>query len=175
MDWKKQLAMVIREAGKDGMSHELRSLSRSVTPTAGFPEANREVEIMAQVEAEVEVQLEAHLETGGVWTRIDVRWNMVFVWQAPIMLMSYSVLFFLLGLSIFVLTPLYDGRDFDGDARVSAMTIVNICVGLSRNGANNYCFDNKAAIFYIVLVVVGGATFVWCSFWSYRFVDLDGE
>lgn len=41
------------------------------------------------------------------------------------MLMAYSVLFFLLGLSIYVLTPLYDGREFDGEARASPIVHIN--------------------------------------------------
>lgn len=107
MDWKKQLAMVIHEKGKPDASHRLRSLSRPVTPMTGIPGANRELPTMARVETE------------EPRTQVKVRWNMVFTWQAPIMLMSYSVVFFLLGLTIFVITPLYDGRNFDGESRVS--------------------------------------------------------
>ena len=106
MDWRKQLDMVIRASGKDGAIMILPDRSRVASPT-GASAVNRELPPAMQVETyESEVQ-------------ISVRWNMVFTWQAPIMLMSYSVAFFLSGLTIFVLTPLYDGRAFDGESRVS--------------------------------------------------------
>lgn len=101
--------MVMHEKGEhaSNVSHRLRSLSRPVAPTMGIPGANREFPTTARVETE------------ELRSQVKVRWNMVFTWQAPIMLMSYSVVFFLLGLTIFVITPLYDGRNFDGESRVS--------------------------------------------------------
>ncbi|KAK1763960.1 hypothetical protein QBC33DRAFT_548426 [Phialemonium atrogriseum] len=81
--------------------------------------------------------------------KVDIRWNMVFTWQAPMMLMAYSVIGFFMGLIIYVCTPLYDGTEFDG--------------------------GSKAAIVFLVCLAFGGAVFVWCSFWAYKFVDLDGE
>lgn len=56
--------------------------------------------------------------TGAPPVRAEVRWNMVFTWQAPMMLLSYSLIGFLMGLTICVLTPLYDGRDFDDACKV---------------------------------------------------------
>ncbi|KAL1872364.1 hypothetical protein Daus18300_004334 [Diaporthe australafricana] len=50
--------------------------------------------------------------------RAQVRWNMVFTWQAPMMLLSYSLIAFVMGLTICVLTPLYDGRDYDDSCKV---------------------------------------------------------
>lgn len=50
--------------------------------------------------------------------RAEVRWNMVFTWQAPMMLLSYSLIGFIMGLTICVLTPLYDGRDYDDACKV---------------------------------------------------------
>ncbi|KAL8370124.1 hypothetical protein RB595_000482 [Gaeumannomyces hyphopodioides] len=78
---------------------------------------------------------------------VDIRWNMVFAWQAPMMLMAYSVVAFLIGLAIHVTRPLYDGREFSG--------------------------DSKAPIMFLVLSAVSLFVFVWCSFWVYKFVDLD--
>lgn len=49
---------------------------------------------------------------------VDLRWNMIFTWQAPMMLMAYSVIGFLMGLIVYVCTPLYDGTDFDGRSKV---------------------------------------------------------
>lgn len=120
MSWKKQLAMVLHETGKDRVNHGLPTPSRPGIPTGD----SRELPGLTQFETE---------ETR---TEVEVRWNMVFTWQAPMMLMSYSVLFFISGLSIFVLTPLYDGRKFDGEGRVSVLIHSNLCAKLSSNDAN---------------------------------------
>lgn len=39
--------------------------------------------------------------------KANIRWNMVFVWQAPMMLLACSVLTFIIGLCIYIATPLY--------------------------------------------------------------------
>ncbi|KAF2973368.1 hypothetical protein GQX73_g230 [Xylaria multiplex] len=79
--------------------------------------------------------------------RAIIRWNMVFTWQAPMMLLAYSVIAFLMGVTIYITTPLYTDD-------------------LSLGG-------KSAAIFYLVGLFIGGAVFVWCSFWAHRFVNLD--
>lgn len=76
---------------------------------------------------------------------VYIRWNMVFTWQAPMMLLAYSVIAFLVGLTVYVCDPLYDE---------------------SLGG-------REAAIFYLASLGVGGSCFMWCSFWAYKFVDLD--
>ncbi|KAK0713704.1 hypothetical protein B0T26DRAFT_650859, partial [Lasiosphaeria miniovina] len=81
--------------------------------------------------------------------RVRLRWKMVFTWQAPMMLMAYSVVGFIMGFVIYVCTPLYDGRDFDD--------------------------DSKAAILVLAFTAIAGAVFVICSHWTYSFVDLDGD
>ncbi|KAK3315431.1 hypothetical protein B0H66DRAFT_565355 [Apodospora peruviana] len=91
----------------------------------------------------------SHQGTGPV--KVDIRWNMIFTWQAPIMLLGYSIIGFFMGLVIFVCTPLYDGHD-----------------GPYLNS------PGKGAIFFIVWSAVSGVVFIWCSFWAYRFVSLDG-
>ncbi|KAI3342134.1 hypothetical protein F4824DRAFT_191594 [Ustulina deusta] len=79
--------------------------------------------------------------------RASIRWNMVFTWQAPMMLLAYSVIAFLMGVTIYITTPLYtDDTSLGG---------------------------KSAAIFYLVGLFTGGAVFVWCSYWAYKFVDLD--
>lgn len=55
--------------------------------------------------------------------RAEVRWNMVFTWQAPMMLLSYSLIGFIMGLTICVLTPLYDGRDYDDACKVFMLLV----------------------------------------------------
>lgn len=124
MGWKKQLAMALHEKGKDDINRSLPTMPRLAAPRQSS-EVNHELPAIAQIETE---EQEPRIE-------VDVRWNMVFTWQAPMMLMSYSVLFFLAGLSIFVLTPLYDGRAFDGDARVSTMKRFTFRVIPSQNDA----------------------------------------
>ncbi|KAK4224828.1 hypothetical protein QBC38DRAFT_370112, partial [Podospora fimiseda] len=75
---------------------------------------------------------------------VEVRWNMIFTWQAPMMLMAYSITAFIIGLTVYITTPLYDG-------------------------------GRQAAIVYLVACGLAGLVFVWCSFWAYKFVDLQGR
>ncbi|ORY14674.1 hypothetical protein BCR34DRAFT_560042 [Clohesyomyces aquaticus] len=75
------------------------------------------------------------------------RRKMVFTWQCPMMFMAYSVISFLFGLTILVCTPL-----------------------IRRQEWNSGC---NIAIMYLVIFGAGGATYVYCSFWIYRYVDLD--
>ncbi|KAI0443749.1 hypothetical protein F4803DRAFT_514068 [Xylaria telfairii] len=78
--------------------------------------------------------------------RAIIRWNMVFTWQAPMMLLAYSVIAFLMGTTVYIITPLYsDDTSLGG---------------------------KSAAIFYLAGLFTGGAVFVWCSYWAYIFVDL---
>lgn len=52
-----------------------------------------------------------HREIGPEPIRVTIRWNMVFTWQAPMMLVAYSVAAFFIGLVIYVSAPLYDGHE----------------------------------------------------------------
>ena len=47
------------------------------------------------------------------------RWKMVFIWQCPTMFLSYSVCFFLAGLSLFVCTPLIRRDKWNTGSNVS--------------------------------------------------------
>ncbi|KAF6798816.1 hypothetical protein CSOJ01_12613 [Colletotrichum sojae] len=84
-------------------------------------------------------------EKGGWFPKemplVEIRWNMIFTWQAPMMLMAYSALCFLGGLTVYVCTPLYDGQGW-GDA-------------------------GKAAVFYLASFFFCGITFMWCAYWAY--------
>lgn len=55
-------------------------------------------------------------ESVGEW---KPRWKMVFIWQCPSMFLSYSVCFFLVGLTLFVCTPLIRGDKWDTASNVS--------------------------------------------------------
>lgn len=52
----------------------------------------------------------------GIWRP---RWKMVFTWQCPTMFLSYSVCFFLAGLTVFVCTPLIRGNPWGTGSNVS--------------------------------------------------------
>ncbi|KAK4162952.1 hypothetical protein QBC43DRAFT_320748 [Cladorrhinum sp. PSN259] len=82
---------------------------------------------------------------------VQVRWNMIFTWQAPMMLLSYSIIAFIVGLTVYICTPLYDNLGQTWDEL------------------------SKAAVVYLVACGLAGIVFVWCSFWAYKFVDLQGQ
>ena len=48
------------------------------------------------------------------------RWKMVFVWQCPMMFLSYSISAFLLGLTLFVCTPLIRNDSWNTSSNVSS-------------------------------------------------------
>ncbi|KAF2450957.1 hypothetical protein P171DRAFT_427223 [Karstenula rhodostoma CBS 690.94] len=82
-----------------------------------------------------------------------LRRKMMFTWQGPLMFMSYSVCTFLGGLTVLVCTPLI--RYKKGDRWISG---------------------HNVAVVYLVVLVLAGALFVFCSFWIYHYVSagLDG-
>ncbi|KAI1362682.1 hypothetical protein F5Y08DRAFT_311440 [Xylaria arbuscula] len=49
----------------------------------------------------------------------SIRWNMVFTWQAPMMLLAYSVIAFLIGVTVYITTPLYTDDTSLGGKSVS--------------------------------------------------------
>lgn len=61
------------------------------------------------------VQAKLRTLVGGVW-RPDRA--LLFVWQAPLMALSYSILLFFGGLMSFVASPLAQKGVWDGDAKV---------------------------------------------------------
>ena len=62
------------------------------------------------------------------------RWKMVFTWQCPTMFMSYSVCLFLLGLTIYVCTPLIRGDNWGDGDRVSFFLVKSfVCKGYNAN------------------------------------------
>ena len=54
----------------------------------------------------------------GVWSP---KWKMVFAWQCPIMFLSYSVCFYLAGLTNFVCTPLIRRESWNTNSKVSCV------------------------------------------------------
>ena len=51
------------------------------------------------------------------------RWKMVFIWQCPSMFLSYSVCFYLAGLTLFVCTPLIRRDKWNTASNVSAARV----------------------------------------------------
>lgn len=96
------------------------------------------------------------------------RWKMVFTWQCPMMFMSYSVCLFLLGLTMFVCTPLIRGDDWGPASNVSA------CAPCSRI-ASILLSVRKIAVIYLGVAAVAVAVFIFCGFWVYHYVDLEHE
>lgn len=99
---------------------------------------------------------------------------MVFTWQAPMMLLSYSLIGFVMGLTICILTPLYDGRDFDDACKVCILLSFSFVLLLCQPQSSRLLILSpvQIAILYIVFSIFAGGTFVWCSFWEYMFIDL---
>lgn len=105
----------------------------------------------------------------GLWhsTQWAPRQIMVFVWQCPIMFMSYSVCLFLLGLTLAVATPLIRLREQGWS------TDANVC--LTSLKALLVLMCTQIAVFYLVTVGAAGALFVLSSFWVYHFVDINAD
>lgn len=91
--------------------------TRSTLPLA-TADVRRYLVLMLSEIGQQELERESQLRRNGlgVW---KPRWKMVFVWQCPIMFMSYSVCLFLAGLTVLVCTPLIRGGDWSTDANVS--------------------------------------------------------
>lgn len=103
-------------------------------------------------------------DTIGEW---KPRWKMMFIWQCPIMFMSYSVLFFLAGLTIFVCTPLIRWNGWNTGSNVSVALWVRL---LARDSLLK---SPKVAVVYLATTVTAGGIFIFCSFWIYHYIDLE--
>ena len=106
-----ELAMVIRIEGnsdwleiRDERPAELQTSPQQCT-----------IEAPKQDQPRVNVD---DLPNGTLPFSTHIRWNMVFIWQAPTMMMAYSIIGFLIGLIVYITTPLYDGSPFDGPSKV---------------------------------------------------------
>lgn len=59
------------------------------------------------------------------------RWKMAFIWQCPAMFMSYSICFFLAGLTLFVCTPLIRGDRWNTDSDVGLLACFLVSVSFA--------------------------------------------
>ena len=96
------------------------------------------------------------------------KWIMVFVWQCPIMFMSYSVCLFLLGLTLLVITPLIRIKERGWNKDVNVITSKIRAIG----DAN---IVEQVALFFLVTALAASGTFVFCSYWIYHYVDLETD
>ncbi|KAF3904570.1 hypothetical protein ABW21_db0202627 [Orbilia brochopaga] len=77
-----------------------------------------------------------------------VSWQMVFVWQIPMMAVGYSFLFYIIGLTVLIVTPLI--KEPWGD-------------------------NSKIAVGYLVISGLAWGIFIYCSLFGYRNVSLDND
>ncbi|EWC47881.1 hypothetical protein DRE_02763 [Drechslerella stenobrocha 248] len=78
--------------------------------------------------------------------RWRLSWQMVFVWQIPMMGVGYSFLFYIIGLTVLICTPLM--HEPWGD-------------------------NSKVAVGYLAVSGLAWGIFMYCSMWGYRNVALD--
>ena len=81
------------------------------------------------------------------------------------MFLSYSVCFFLAGLSLLVCTPLIKGDKWNTGSNVSfSCTIGGVLLT-----------STQVAVIYLVTGALAAAIFMFASFWIYHYVDLEQE
>lgn len=86
------------------------------------------------------------------------------------MLMAYSVVFFLTGLTLYVCTPFFNDEVWTDGAKVNfAISHWFCCRGVDS------CIPNilLSSIFYLEMAGISAVIFICCSFWAYKFIDLD--
>ena len=93
------------------------------------------------------------------------RWKLIFIWQCPIMFMSYSVCSFIAGLTLFVCSPLVHGDHWSTDSyvRITPSAVIN----------PKLLNSTKIAVVYLVTGAITTGVFIFASFWIYHYVDLD--
>ena len=90
---------------------------------------------------------------------------MVFIWQCPSMFLSYSVCFYLAGLTLFVCTPLIRRDKWNTASNVSVARVFGAALLTVL----------QVAVVYLATTAFAGAVFVFASYWVYHYVDLDHE
>jgi len=55
----------------------------------------------------------------GTAKECSPRWKMVFTWQAPMMFMAYGVCFFIVGLTLYVCGPFFEGEMWTAGTKVT--------------------------------------------------------
>ena len=83
---------------------------------------------------------------------------MLFVWQAPLMCMSYSILCFLAGLSSVVISPLASRPMWNNDASVRLSVSVRVWKALHES-----LTLVQTTVIFLIAAVFAGFTFVGTS------------
>jgi len=88
------------------------------------------------------------------WGTTHPRGWLLFAWQAPFMLLNYSIFLFLIGLCSHIGSPFAFTREFDGDAKVRRAIPTSNVFPLTRM---------KIMVFYIVVSALSFLVFVTTS------------
>lgn len=91
----------------------------------------------------VPAALNLFLKPAGVTTKQRaISMRMLWVWQCPTMLMSYSWVFFLIGYALYILTPVFDASQAEVSWKVATVTVCgcglivlnfSVCAGICQH------------------------------------------
>ncbi|KAH7385986.1 hypothetical protein BKA66DRAFT_66712 [Pyrenochaeta sp. MPI-SDFR-AT-0127] len=114
------------------MAEQHSSLLNSTTATIPHPTSN----------TNIGVQDTSRLFMHARKTSRKINWNMVYIWQAPLMFMSWSWFSFFLGLTFHVSRPFFPQPQRDRD-------------------------DKRIALSFLTFVAISLTNFGWCCAWLY--------
>ncbi|KAK3947688.1 hypothetical protein QBC32DRAFT_223631 [Pseudoneurospora amorphoporcata] len=80
---------------------------------------------------------EEELTAPNEW-RWTFSWRVMFVWQCPIMLITYSTVFYMVGLFVVVCTPVLETRKWGPDSYVAVVYMASLGVSMSLFGICSY-------------------------------------
>lgn len=72
------------------------------------------------------------------FTRWTFSWKVIFVWQCPIMLIAYSTVFYMVGLFVFVCTPVLEVRKWGPESYVAVVYMASLGVSVWLFGFCSY-------------------------------------
>jgi hypothetical protein len=70
------------------------------------------------------------------------RWGMIFMWQCPVMFMAYSICLYLLGLTLYICSPLISG-DWEANAYVSIVD-QTFKLGKANDTTDSLCISRRS-------------------------------
>lgn len=121
--------------------HELQLVFR-IEETSFTSEDDATQPSLAEQQPDGRLRGDSRVAHSRLGTRIDraesqpsvasIRWSMVFVWQASMMLLAYSIVWFLVGFIVYVTAPLYDGSPFAGRGQVSTLRMPRIILTIAN-------------------------------------------
>lgn len=114
----------------------------------------------------IETEAELSINRIGIWRP---KWKMIFLWQCPQMFMSYSVILFLAGLIVLVCTPLIEKQPWGPESNVG-FQFCSSSFAIWHLSTNS---DEQTAVIFLSMTGFAFASFVFCSFWVYHYLDLE--